>query len=199
VVAEQHDGPIFQLAASFQVAEDGFSHQVPTVSPPSPESLAPAGEVIAEAGEPNVSWFAALSERFPFEMRFDGELPRVATARGERPPPRQRVWLRALEPLPDDPMLHGCAVTYASDMFLLGAALPPHGVTIGTPGLQSASLDHTVWFHAPFRADDWLYYDQEGTRATGGRALCRGLLYDRAGALVATVMQEGLIRNRRRR
>lgn len=104
------------------------------------------------------------------------------------------MWLRSAQPLGDDQLVHVCAVTYVSDLFLLGSALPPHGVVIDDPGVQMASLDHAVWFHAPFRADEWLYYDMVGTWAGGGRALCHGTLFDRRGALIASVVQEGLIR-----
>ena len=132
------------------------------------------------------------------ELRFPEELPRVATVRGEHREAVQRVWLRSAQPLPDDPLLHACAATYASDLLLLlSTALPPHGVVIDDPGVALASLDHAVWFHAPFRADDWLFYDQEGTWAGSSRALCRGSLFDRSGTLVASVVQEGLVRVRR--
>jgi acyl-CoA thioesterase-2 len=196
-VAEQHGKAIFILAASFHVREDGFAHQLPRLDAPAPDELPLGVDVMAAAGRPIRRWYEKVSRRFPFEMRFHGELPRVATLRGERVPPTQRIWLRASEPLPDDPLLHVCAITYASDMFLLAAALPPHGEVIDSRGLLSTSLDHAVWFHAPFRADDWLYYDQEGSWAGSGRALCRGLLFDREGTLVASVVQEGLIRRHR--
>jgi acyl-CoA thioesterase-2 len=104
--------------------------------------------------------------------------------------------MRSPEPLPDDPALHACAATYFSDLMLLSTALLPHRRVLGDPRLQMASLDHAVWFHAPFRADDWLCYQQEGPWAGGARALCRGYLFDRHGVLVATVMQEGLVRLR---
>ncbi|WP_181783583.1 acyl-CoA thioesterase [Pseudonocardia pini] len=194
VVAEQRGEAIFTLTASFARAEEGFRHQVPRSAGVDPEDLPPAMEVVAAAGEPNVSWFTALQSMWPLEMRFDGDLPRIASVRGERGEPRQRFWLRSLEPLGDDPLVHVGAVTYASDVFLLSVALPPHGYYVGGPGLAFASLDHAVWFHRPFRADEWFHYDQESTWAGNGRALCRGLVFDRAGELVASVMQEALIR-----
>jgi acyl-CoA thioesterase-2 len=196
VVAVQHGEPIFQLSASFQGEEDGLSHQLPRLDARSPEDLPPAEESLANADERSQQWFAHLRSLFPLELRFPQELPRVATVRGERRPPVQQVWVRSAQPLPDDPLLHACAATYASDLFLLASALPPHGVVIDDSGVQMASLDHAVWFHAPFRADDWLFYDQEGTWAGGARALCRGSLFDRAGTLVASVVQEGLVRVR---
>ena len=198
VVAIQHGEPVFQLSASFQAHEDGLSHQLPQLTSPDPESLPSAEESLRSADDRSRAWFARLMDMFPLELRFPEELPRIATVRGERRPPSQRVWLRSAQPLSDDPLVHVCAATYASDLFLLAAALPPHGLVIDDPGLQFASLDHAVWFHAPFRADDWLFYDQEGTWTGGSRALCRGSLFDRNGTLVASVVQEGLVRLRSR-
>jgi acyl-CoA thioesterase-2 len=106
------------------------------------------------------------------------------------------MWIRSSQPLPDDPLLHACAATYASDLLLLSIALAPHNAVFGDPRVQFASLDHAVWFHAPFRFDEWLFYDQEGSWAGAGRALCRATVFDRAGTHVATVMQEGLLRLR---
>ena len=194
VVGVQHGEPVFQLSASFHVAEDGVAHQVPRLDSPSPEELPPAEESLRGVDERSRRWFARISEAFPLELRFPEELPRFATVRGERRPPRQRVWVRSAQPLSDDPLVHVCAATYASDLFLLAASLPPHGVVIDDPGVLVASLDHAVWFHAPFRADDWLFYDQEGTWAGNARALCRGSFFDRNGTLVASVVQEGVIR-----
>jgi acyl-CoA thioesterase-2 len=120
--------------------------------------------------------------------------------RGDQGPPRQRFWVRSRQPLPDDPLVHMSAVTYVSDLFLISSSLPPHARALAAGGrsVAAASLDHAVWFHAPFRFDDWLFYDQSSTWAAGARALCRGLLFDRSGTLVASVMQEGMIRVRDR-
>jgi acyl-CoA thioesterase-2 len=193
VVGIQHGEPIFTLSASFQVTEPGVHHQVPELAVPDPDALPTTAELMERAGEQSVAWFAHFNRRFPLELRFPEEPPAVASVRGEARPPRQVVWVRATERLPDDPALHACAATYVSDLMLL-----PHKLLFGTSGLQMASLDHAVWFHAPFRADDWLCYEQESPWAGGARALCRGSLFDRAGTLVATVMQEGLIRVRER-
>src|SRR5690606_8405782 len=111
-------------------------------------------------------------------------------------PPRQRVWFRAAGQLPDDPVLHTCLVTYASDMTLLDTALLPHS-TWHDPDLFMASLDHAMWFHRPFRADDWLLYDQDTPTASGGRGLARGLMWTRQGDLAVSVVQEGLLRRMR--
>jgi acyl-CoA thioesterase-2 len=196
VVAVQHGEAIFHLSASFAAAEDGFSHQVPRLDAPDPEGLLPAREALLGADERSRGWIESVSEVIPLELRFPREPPRVASARGERGEPHQGVWLRSSERLPDDPLVHACAAAYVSDLLLLSAALPPHGVMFGDADLQMASLDHAVWFHAPFRADDWLFYDQEGPWAGSSRALCRGSLFDRNGTLVASVVQEGLIRVR---
>jgi acyl-CoA thioesterase-2 len=114
--------------------------------------------------------------------------------RREPRPPYQRVWLRADGSLPDDAVLHACVLTYASDMTLLDTALLPHGGGLGDGGLFMASLDHAMWFHRPFRADDWLLYDQDTPSASGGRGLSRGSIFTRNGHLAVTVVQEGLIR-----
>jgi acyl-CoA thioesterase-2 len=196
VVAIQRGEPIFHLSASFQTPESGPSHQIPTLVAPDPDALPPSSTTMAASGDATRDWFAGVSGWFPFEMLFPEDLPRMATVRGDAAPPRQRFWLRAAEALPDDPLVHVCAMTYASDMLLLSSALPPHRLLIGQPGLQFASLDHAIWFHAPFRTDDWLFCEQEGFWAGGARALCRGTLFDRNGVLVATIMQEGLIRLR---
>ncbi len=198
VLAIQHGEVVFSLSASFQVPEESVAHQLPVLAAPGPEQSAEAESVIAVADKDTRAWYAAFRQLFPVEIRFPEELARVATLRGEKGPPRQRVWVRSGHPLSDDPLLHVCAVTYVSDLFLLSSALPPHGVVIGDPSVSVASIDHAVWFHAPFRADEWLFYEQESSWAGSGRALCRGLLFDRAGFLVASVMQEGLIRFRDR-
>ena len=198
VVGIQHGEPIFTLSASFQATEPGVHHQVPELSVPDPDELPTAAELMERGGERSAAWFAQFSRRFPVELRFPEEPPAMGTVRGEARPPRQVVWVRATETLPDDPALHACAATYVSDLMLLGAALLPHRLMFGNPRLQMASLDHAVWFHAPFRADDWLCYQQESPWAGNARALCRGSLFDRGGTLVATVMQEGLIRVRDR-
>jgi acyl-CoA thioesterase-2 len=104
------------------------------------------------------------------------------------------VWVRAVDPLPDDPALHRYLLAYASDFHLLGTAMQPHGVSWLTPGMQVASLDHAMWFHRPFRMDEWLLYVMESPSASGGRGLIRGRFFDRGGRLVASTAQEGLMR-----
>ncbi|MDN5892684.1 MAG: thioesterase family protein, partial [Nocardioides sp.] len=110
-------------------------------------------------------------------------------------PSRAQLWVRVKGRLADDPLVHLAAFTYASDMTLIGAALVPHGKHVGTPGMQVASLDHTIWFHRPFRADEWWLYDQHSPTASGGRGLVLARVFSRTGEHVATVAQEGLIRD----
>jgi acyl-CoA thioesterase-2 len=196
VTALQRGEAIFTLSASFAAPEEGLTHQVPQSPAGSPEGLPGPEEAMAGTSGLVRDWFLNLVERHPFELRFDGELPRVATARGERVAPRQRFWLRSREELPAGQMAHSCAATYASDMLLLSTSVALHGTMLGVPELRFASLDHAVWFHGPFRADEWLYYDQEGTTAASGRAMCQGRMFDRAGRLVVSVVQEGMIRLR---
>ena len=113
--------------------------------------------------------------------------------------PAQNVWVRASAALPDDPRIHTCVLAYASDMTLLDTSLFAHGTSVFDPSLQVASLDHAMWFHRPFRADDWLLYAEDSPSASGGRGFTRGSLFSRDGALVASVAQEGLIRVRKER
>jgi acyl-CoA thioesterase-2 len=160
-----------------------------------PSTLPSHEDFLASADSVTKEWFTRLLDRFPVEVRFPEELPRLATARGERRPPRQRVWLRAAQSLPAQPLVHACAMTYISDLFLLATALPPHGISLDDPGVHAASLDHAVWFHAPARADDWLYYDMEGTWAGRARALCQGRFFDQQGTLLAHVVQEASVRS----
>lgn len=194
VVAIQRGEAVFTLSASFHKGEEGLYHQVARFDAPAPEDLPSAHTVMAESDAQTQSWFALLRDRFPVDIRFPEEPPGLGTLRGERREPRQRLWVRSSARMPDDPLLHACAATYVSDLFLLSSALPPHAAAVATSQVQLASLDHAVWFHAPFRADDWLLYEQEGFRATSGRAVARGTLFDAAGTHVATVMQEGLLR-----
>jgi acyl-CoA thioesterase-2 len=196
VTARQRGEVTFSLSASFHVQESGFAHQLPELAAELPEQLPTLDESLAAADELTREWFSGLAERHPFDFRLDGELPRVATSRGERPAPRQRFWLRSCETLPAEQLAHSCAATYASDMLLLSTSVALHGTMFGAPDIQFASLDHAIWFHGRFRADEWLYYDQEGTWANGGRAICQGRMFDRSGRLVVTVMQEGMIRKR---
>jgi acyl-CoA thioesterase-2 len=195
VVAIQHGRPICTLAASFQRPESGLEHQSAMPDVPEPETLKSEREwrqEWAHAIPAEIqSWF--LRER-PVEVR--PVIPENRFAPGKHPP-RQIVWVRALGNLPDVPALHQCALAYASDMTLLDTALLAHGFTLFSPGLQLASLDHALWFHRSFRADEWLLYVQESPTASSGRGFNRGTIFRRDGALVASVAQEGLMRQKR--
>nr|WP_221634134.1 acyl-CoA thioesterase II [Nocardioides luti] len=193
VAARQHGRPIYFLTANFQRAEDGFEHQdaMPDVIPP--EEGIDLGAMFRARGSGNTEeWereWAALDVRS------------VGTSRSGLPedparPARARLWIRVNGELSDDPLQHLAAFTYASDMTLLGSTLVPHGVHVTSPGMQVASLDHSVWFHRPFRADAWWLYDQESPSASGGRGLALARVFTQDGVLAATVAQEGLIRHR---
>jgi acyl-CoA thioesterase-2 len=189
VVAIQHGKAIFHLQASFQIAEQGFEHQLPMpAGVPEPESL------------PDFKTRMA-----PFKELFGAEYDRdraidtrpcewLPGDRKRELPPFQNVWFRADGELPDDPVLHACVVTYASDMTLLDTATLPHAVGAIEDEFFMASLDHAMWFHRPFRADDWLLYVQDSPSASRARGLARGLIYTRSGDLAVSVVQEGLIR-----
>jgi acyl-CoA thioesterase-2 len=188
VVAIQHGRAIFNMSASFQVTEDGYDHAFPMPGVPDPEGLPTMRERLAHAGVPLTPW---MERPRPIDIRHV-DWPGADGVRHREP--RQNVWLRADGRLPDDPILHTIVLTYASDMTLLDTSTLPHGGSWFEPSLFMASLDHAMWFHRSFRADDWLLYAQDSPNATGGRGLSRGLVFTRDGTLVATVMQEGLIR-----
>ena len=193
-VAIQAGRPIFTMMASFQSEEAGLDHQLPMPDVPNPDSLPTSAAI--EAANPGVlpigmrTWFSgeqAIEVR-PCDMsRYTGKA---------RPDPVQNVWIRASKRLPDDPAIHRAVLAYLSDLTLIDVALAAHGRTLFEPVFSVASLDHALWFHRPVRADDWLLYAQDSPNTAGGRGLARGLLYDRAGRLVASVMQEGVIRER---
>jgi len=192
--AIQHGRAIFSLSASFQVEESGFEHAFPMPNAPKPDSLPSEAEMVARFGalmpEPIRRWFAG--ER-PIEARPVDLSRYVRHAAGA---PAQSVWLRATGKLPDDPAIHRAVLAYLSDMTLLDTALIAHGHTVFDSDLQIASLDHALWFHRPFRADEWLLYVQDSPTSCGARGLTRGLIYSHDGRLIASVAQEGLIRRR---
>jgi acyl-CoA thioesterase-2 len=197
VRATQGGVTIFLLTASFQRPERGFSHQArETVAPP-PEEVPLFEDSVDPDYLKGATWLPQLRANVAVDFRFPEEYPRVANARGESRPPRQRAWIRTTERLTEDPLIQAAGFAYTSDLFLLSSALPPHAVTIDEPGMQLASLDHSVWLHENFRSDEWHLYEQEGLWTGGGRGLSRGHLYDRSGTLVASTMQEGLLRLRK--
>jgi acyl-CoA thioesterase-2 len=194
VVAVQHGQPILTMSASFQVAEPGLEHQAPMPEAPPPESLRDLAELEAEVIErmPHKVTGYFRNQR-PFEFRAvspDDYLTR------EKRPARKLVWFRVTGRLPEDQTLHRCLLTYVSDYHLLATATMPHGVNFLQ--LQVASIDHAIWFHRDLQLDDWLLYAIESPSASGARGFSRGAIYARDGALVASVAQEGLIRENSR-
>ena len=194
VVAIQHGRAIFSMSASFQVEEAGLDHQIEMPKVPLPEELPSESDIarlyLEGAPEPVKRYWER--ER-PIELR-PVDLRHYL---GREPlQPLQNVWVRTTGKLPDDPDIHRCVLAYASDMTLLDTSLFAHGRSIFDADLQAASLDHALWFHRPFRADDWLLYAEDSPSASGGRGFTRGSLFSRDGKLVASVAQEGLIRLR---
>jgi acyl-CoA thioesterase II len=192
VVAIQHGAQIFHMAASFQEPAEGLNHQLPMPEVPPPESLPDLREVI----EHQNAQLPAAVRRFagrksPFEFRMvqtpDYRYPQAG-------PPRQDVWFRAIDGLAEDASRHACLLAYVSDYHLIATAMRPHGLTLGSAGVIVASIDHAMWFHRPVRVDEWLLYSIESPAAAGARGFARASLFTRAGVLVASTAQEGLLR-----
>lgn len=197
VVGIQHGEAIFSMTASFHINEDGaFDHQNTMPDVPAPEDLSSEADMTAAfmqvAPEPIRKYWER--ER-PLELR-PTSLDHYTSNSPQSP--EQYVWLRTTAPVPapfsDDPRVHAAILAYASDMTLLDTALFPHGQSIFSNAIQAASLDHTMWFHRPFRVDEWLLYAQDTPSAHGARGFCRGSIFDRTGQLVVSAAQEGLIR-----
>jgi acyl-CoA thioesterase-2 len=195
VVAIQHGHAIFSMSVSFHADEDGLDHQMPAPGVPKPEALPSEAEikqtVLPQLPEAVRRYY---SRERPIELR-PVEFGRYI---GQKPADgRFNVWIRATSRLPDDPAIHRCVLAYASDMMLLDTALVPHGRSVFDQSIMGASLDHALWFHRPFRADEWLLYAQDSPNLHGARGFARGLIYSADGTLVASVAQEGLLRLRR--
>jgi acyl-CoA thioesterase-2 len=192
VVAVQHGRAIFNLSASFQVQEPGLEHQGSMPEAPDPETLPTVPERMAAIG---LDLGHRRARRRPIDLRYVEDPPWVPVDKRKSPVgDTNSVWLRADGRMPDDPLLHVCAVTYASDMTLLDAVMLSNRLTWDGRSIQLASLDHAMWFHRPFRADDWLLYVQHSPSASGARGLGQGQLWTRDGKLAVSVVQEGLIR-----
>jgi acyl-CoA thioesterase-2 len=195
VKAIQHGKAIFSMMASFHRDEEGFSHQAEMPDVPAPEELPSEEEmrkgILPTMPEPVRRYYER--ER-PIEMR-PVEFKRYLSR--DHREPRFHVWMRATQRLPDDPAIHQCVLAYASDMMLLDSALIPHGRTVFEKSIQGASLDHALWFHRPFRADEWLLYAQDTPSAESSLGFARGLIFSRDGKLVGSVAQEGLVRQRK--
>ncbi|MEX2658774.1 MAG: acyl-CoA thioesterase II [Acidimicrobiales bacterium] len=191
VVAIQHGKVIFNLQASFHALEDGLEHQAPQPDVPDPETLPTFAERYAPYADRMGDWLKRprpIDTRHVEPIRFEDG---AGTPWGRR---TQAMWLRADGTLPDDPVLHACVVTYASDMTLLDTTMRPHGLSWQEGEVMMASLDHAMWFHRSFRADDWLLYDLDTPSASHARGLARGSIFTTDGQLVVSVVQEGLIR-----
>lgn len=192
VTAIQHGRAIFNMSASFQVAEEGLEHQAAIPDVPPPEEL-----------ENELDLYRGMKARIPEPMREVLLQDRPIDWRPvdpldpfepEKSPPVRYLWLRAIGQIPDDLTAHQAVLAYASDYGILATALAPHGYAVRTPGMQAATLDHAIWFHRPFRVDEWLLHAMESTAAHGSRGFARGSIFTRDGNLVASVAQEGLIR-----
>jgi acyl-CoA thioesterase-2 len=194
VTAIQHGKAIFTLSASFHHPEQGLEHATAMPDAPRPDELRSDAERLADAlGAPLPAQFRDT----PIELRSVGPLPlELARDPSLRSPDDQNslVWVRVTGRLPDDPLLHACMMTYISDLTLLQTVVLGHGVSFHSGGVSPASLDHAMWFHRPFRADQWLLYAQDSPVAAGGRGLARGQVFTADGDLVVSVVQEGLIR-----
>jgi acyl-CoA thioesterase II len=194
VVAIQHGQAIFTTAVSFHAAEDGLSHQAKMPDVPKPDALPNESEIRAKVMPLMPEPVRRYYERpRPIELR-PVEFDRYLGKRTEGG--RFHVWIRATGALPDTPAIHQCVLAYASDMTLLDSALIPHGRTVFDKSIMAASLDHALWFHRPCRADEWLLYAQDSPSLAGARGFSRGLIFKSDGTLVASVAQEGLLRER---
>jgi acyl-CoA thioesterase-2 len=190
VVAYQEGKRIFVMSASFQNEEEGLSHQKDAPPHVDPDTLASNAPLWRERATTGPRPFQ------PVPVDFRSERPGDIFS-GHDGTPHKQVWTRTPIALPEDAMTHETLFAYVSDYGLLWTSLQPHGVKMGDPRLQIASLDHTIWFHRPFRMDEWLLFSMESPNASGGRGLCFAHVYNRDGALVATLAQEGLIRLRK--
>jgi acyl-CoA thioesterase-2 len=193
VVARQHGTSIFFLTASFHVTEVGYDHQDRIPAVPPPQDCPTMSDLFRKVTNrpDDTSWdreWAALDVRYAGDSRPGGRIP------VDREPARAQIWLKTSDRLPDDAIVNTCVLAYASDLTLLGVSLVPHGVLIVSPQIQPASVDHSMWFHRRFRADEWLLYDQHSPSASGARGFAHGKIFTADGRLVASVAQEGLIR-----
>jgi acyl-CoA thioesterase-2 len=189
VVAIQEGRRIFVMSASFQSVEEGLSHQKQAPQSQDPETI--ESNIVAwkkQAPHPKRPFMPV-----PVDFRANHAGDILGGNAGDQ---GKQIWTKAPLSLPDDPLVHDTLFGYVSDYSLLWTSLQPHGIRLGDPRLQIASLDHTIWFHRPFRMDEWLLFAMESPNASGGRGLCLAYVYNRGGELVATIAQEGLIRLR---
>jgi len=196
VTANQGEEAIFAMSCSFQAEEPGFEHQAAMPPAPAPETLPTELQRLAPlfAGAPEAIRAKLLGDR-PFDIRTADPIDADPFAPAPREA-RRLMWIRAADTLPDDPRLHACLLAYVSDYQFMTTALAPHGVSWISPAVQLASIDHVMWFHRPFRCDDWLLHAMDSPTAQATRGLARGAVYTRDGRLIASTAQEGLMRPR---
>ncbi|MCU1655619.1 MAG: tesB [Pseudonocardiales bacterium] len=190
VVAVQHGKPIFSLSASFQLDQPGIDHQPAMPDAPAPDGLPTLEDRYADS--PGAAEFFRVFPR-PIDLRYVEDPPWQQQAKGPRDGPA-RVWMRANGRLPDDPLLHVCVLTFASDITLLDSVLARHGLAPGIDPISMASLDHAMWFQRPFRADEWVLYVTQSPSASGSRGLATGRFFSQDGRHLVSVVQEGMIR-----
>lgn len=193
VTAIQHGQPIFAMSASFQIDEPGMDHALPMPDVPPPDGLPGYAERLAPYRDQITVW-STLPR--PFDVRYVTDTPWSARAGGPQPGAVTQVWFRADGIMPADPLLHTCLLAYMSDLTLLDSALINHGLAAGVDRIQVASLDHALWFHRPVVMDDWVLYETSSPSASGARGLCTGHFFNARGDMLATVVQEGLLRLR---
>lgn len=194
VKAIQHGRAIFTMSVSFQKEEEGYDHASEMPDVPPPETLSSAAELIGQLAKTLPDNMRSYWERAqPIDLR-PVDVSRYLARKPQ--PPRQAIWLKANGTLPDEASLHQCVLAYASDLTLLDTALIAHGKLLFDEDVQLASLDHALWLHRPFRADEWLLYVQDSPSGSGARGFCRGSFFTRDGRLVASAAQEGLVRKR---
>ncbi len=192
IVAIQHGAQIFNMSASFQTPESGMEHQLTMPDVPAPEELPTFEEQVREL-LPHLpaNMRRALEQKRPFEFR---PVHPPSFLKPQKSPPLKHMWFRAIAKLPDDESLHRCLLAYASDFHLLDTAMMPHALTLTSPQVVIASIDHAMWFHRDVRVDDWLLYATDSPSASGARGFARGSVFSRDGRLVASTSQEGLVR-----
>lgn len=190
VVAIQKGEAIFNMSTSFQVDEQGLSHQFEMPDVPAPEDCIDEAEAFKDRIAEMPEGMQNMMRERPIEMR---RVEPHNFVNPEKRPPYQHAWLRAASKLPDDPALHQCILAYASDMGILSTCTLPHGKSFMS-GLMTASLDHAMWFHRAFRADEWILFAQDSPASGGSRGFNRGMMFSQDGTLIASVAQEGLIR-----
>ncbi len=192
IKAIQKGRPIFNMSASFQLRQEGYSHQISMPQVPQPEELASREELIAQYGD---EWPEGFKKFYNIERPIDFRpVEQFNPLHPGKRHPLKQVWMKSKGEMPDDFGAHLCVLAYASDYNLLGTAILPHGDVANFANVQMASLDHAMWFHRDFRMDEWLLYSLDSPSTSNARGLCRGSIFTREGTLIASVVQEGLIR-----